>query len=402
MNPFNELTKRASYKVYYGGRGSGKSWSFARALIRFSDRWKLRILCVRELQNSINDSVHRLLRDQIEILKLVHRFEVTQTSIRNIVTGSEFLFKGMRHNIREIKSTEGVDICWAEEAQSMSAESWEILPPTIRKEGSEIWVSFNPDDENDPTYSRFVKSPPPGAIVRHVNFDQNPFFPEKMEKERQYSLGLITSARDDSERAQAQADYDHIWLGMTQRKSAAGILKRWIIEPFDTPDDVQFFHGADWGFAADPTALVRSFVKDEILYIDQETVGYGIEIDELPQLFEMIPTSRRWPIKGDSARPETISYMRNKGFNVNAAEKWPGSVEDGIAHLNGFRKIVIHPRCKHMAQEARLYSYKVDKMTGDILPIIVDKWNHCTDAIRYSLDQYIQRRGGLGVWAKLG
>jgi phage terminase large subunit len=354
------------------------------------------------LQNSINDSVHRLLRDQIDMLELAHRFDITQTSIRNISTGSEFIFKGMRHNIREIKSTEGVDICWAEEAQSMSADSWDILPPTIRKSGSEIWVTFNPDDENDPTYSRFVKSPPPDSVVRHVNFDSNPFFPETMEKERQYALSLITSARDDSERAQAQADYDHIWLGMTQRKSAAGILKRWIIEPFETPDDVQFFHGADWGFAADPTALVRSFVKDEILYIDQETVGYGIEIDELPQLFEMIPTSRRWPIKGDSARPETISYMRNKGFNINPAEKWPGSVEDGIAHLNGFRKIVIHPRCKHMAQEARLYSYKVDKMTGDILPIIVDKWNHCTDAIRYSLDQYIQRRGGLGVWAKLG
>jgi phage terminase large subunit len=399
-HPISDLLKPFRYKIFYGGRGGLKSWGFAEALIRIADEACIRVLCTRELQNSIDDSVHRLLQDTIERLGLQDRFIVENKSIRSL-TGSEFIFKGIRHNYKEIKSTEGIDICWLEEAQTVSKESWKVLIPTIRKQGSEIWASFNPDSDTDYTY-QLAMNPPPNSAVHHINYDQNPFFPETMEKERQYALSLVTSARDDSERAQAQADYDHIWLGMTQRKSAAGILKRWIIEPFDTPDDVQFFHGADWGFAADPTALVRSFVKDEILYIDQETVGYGIEIDELPQLFEMIPTSRRWPIKGDAARPETISYMRNKGFNINPAEKWPGSVEDGIAHLNGFRKIVIHPRCKHMAQEARLYSYKVDKTTGDILPIIVDKWNHCTDAIRYSLDQYIQRRGGLGVWAKLG
>lgn len=400
-HPISDLLKPFRYKVYYGGRGGLKSWSFAEALIRIADEACIRVLCTRELQNSIDDSVHRLLQDTIERLGLESRFIVENKSIRSM-TGSEFIFKGIRHNYKEIKSTEGVDICWLEEAQTVSKDSWKVLIPTIRKQGSEIWASFNPDSDTDYTYQIFVVNPPPDSAIHHINYDSNPFFPETMEKERQYSLSLISSARDDSERAQAQADYDHIWLGMTQRKSAAGILKRWVIEPFETPDDVQFFHGADWGFAADPSALVRSFIKDENLYVDAEAFGYGIEIDELPQLFRMVSTSEKWPIKADSARPETISYMRNKSFNISAADKWPGSVEDGIAHLNGFRKIIIHPRCTHVAQEARLYSYKVDKMTGDILPIIVDANNHGIDAIRYSLDKYIQRRGGMGVWAQLG
>ena len=114
-----------------------------------------------------------------------------------------------------------------------------------------------------------------------------------------------------------------------------------------------------------------------------------------------IPGAREWPIKGDNSRPETISFLRRQGFNIDAADKWQGSVEDGITHLRGFEEIIIHERCKHTAAEARLYSYKVDKLTREILPVIVDKHNHCWDAIRYSLDGYIQARGGLGVWQRL-
>lgn len=350
----------------------------------------LRILCAREFQSSIGDSVHRLLTDLIWALGLQSCFTITETAITS-TAGSLFIFKGLRKSIQEIKSLEGIDICWVEEAQSVSAESWAILKPTIRKRGSEIWISFNPAEESDPTYQQFVVNPPPNAIVRKINWDDNPWFPDTLDTERLYLKGIDQEA------------YDHIWGGNPRTITDAVIFgRRTVVEAFETPATVdRFFYGADWGFAADPTALVRSFIQGKKLFIDQEQFGFGVEIDELPQLFDSMPGTRAWPIKADGARPETISYMRRAGFNISAADKWPGSVEDGIAHLKGFEQIVIHERCKNMQQERRLYRYKVDPKTGEILPIIVDKHNHGWDAERYALDGYIQRRGGLGVWAKL-
>lgn len=139
------------------------------------------------------------------------------------------------------------------------------------------------------------------------------------------------------------------------------------------------------------------FIQDDILYIDAEAYGTGIELDETPALFDTIPTSRHWPIKADSARPETISFMARKGFRISAAKKWAGSVLDGIALLKSFTRILIHPRCKHTAEEFRMYSYKVDRANGDILPVPVDAWNHAIDAARYALDGYVKRSGGLHI-----
>lgn len=388
---FDDLRLNKRYKVYYGGRGSGKSWSLARALVKFMDTWKLRVLCAREYQNSISDSVHRLLSDQIALLGLSHRFYITQSSIKNLVTGSEAMFKGLRHNVNEIKSTEGIDICWVEEAQRVSEESWELLIPTVRKENSEIWVSFNTEDEESPTHKRFITNPPPDSVVHKVNFDQNPYFPEVLRKEMEHCKATDYDA------------YLHIWEGFPKQFTDAVIFRKKVaIETFEPPEKVRWFHGVDWGFANDPTALIRFYIHDDCLWISDEAFGYGVEIDDLPAFFrESIPTSASWPIKADGARPETISYIRRQGFNISAAEKWPGSVEDGIAHLKGFKRIVIHERCKHMRDEARLYSYKLDKQTGDILPVIVDAHNHGWDAIRYGLDGYIRSRGSAGVWAKL-
>lgn len=388
-NKFAPLLKRARYKVFYGGRGGAKSWIIARVLIRLAAQNRLRILCARQFQTSIADSVHRLLCDQIEAMGLSDQFKITDKSIESL-TGSEFLFKGLEKSIREIKSLEGIDICWVEEAQSVSNNNWEILIPTIRKEGSEIWVSFNPDDENDATYQRFVVNAQPDWVVVKVGWEDNPWFPSTLDAERRYMLATDPEA------------YEHVWGGGCRKVSEAIIFgKRVSFETFETPQGVRFHHGADWGFAADPTALVRSFIQDECLFIDQEAFGYGVEIDETPALFRSIDSSELWPIKADGARPETISYMRRHGFNIDAAEKWSGSVEDGVAHLKAFKRIIVHERCKHIGQEFRLYSYKVDKQSGDILPIIVDKHNHGIDALRYSLDGYIQRRGAMGVWAKL-
>ena len=139
----------------------------------------------------------------------------------------------------------------------------------------------------------------------------------------------------------------------------------------------------------------------ELTTADYEAYGVGVELDEMPQLYDSVPESRRWIIKADCARPETISYLKNRhGFRIEAAKKWQGSIEDGIAYLKSFDKIVIDPRCRHTADEFRLYSYKVDKITGDILPVVVDKNNHCLDAIRYALDGYITNPEAV-LWEKM-
>ena len=354
------------------------------------------IVCARQVQNTIQDSVHRLLSNQIRQMGLNDYFKITQNSIKHHLTGSEFIYKGLNSlstDSAAIKSLEGADVAWVAEAQNVNRDAWKALIPTIRKPGSEIWVEFNTGLEEEETYQRFVVNTPPDTLLKLVNYYDNPHFPEVLEKERQYAFSLIASARDDMQRAQAQADYDNIWLGAPSKIKQAAILRsKVVIQDFPTPEGVTFYHGADWGFANDPSVLIRCFIQDECLYIDYEAYGYGVEIDHTPALFDTIPTARKWPIKADSARPETISYMKRQGFNITAADKWKGSVEDGIAHLKGFKVIYIHTRCPRIAEESRNYCYKLDKNTGEILPEIVDAWNHGWDAARYSLDKYIKKK----------
>ena len=381
---FEGLFKPHRYKVYYGGRGSSKSWSVARALLLQGYAKPMRILCAREIQRSISDSVHKLLSEQLSILGLDGFYTITRDAIRG-ANGTEFIFKGLRMNPQEIKSTEGIDIAWVEEAQAVSAESWDVLIPTIRKPKSEIWLTFNPLDENDPTYQRFILNAPKDALVVKVNYDGNPAFPEVLKKEMEWLKERDYEA------------YLHIWEGEVRRHSNAVIFAgRFKVEDFETWREARFYHGADWGFAQDPTALIRCYVRDRTLYIDREAWGVGVDLDETPALFDSIETARHWPIKADNARPETISFMRRRGFHISGAKKWAGSIEDGIEYLKSM-DIVIHPRCRHTIDEFNHYSYKVDKQTGDILPVIVDAWNHCIDALRYSLDGMIKGRGQMKI-----
>lgn len=376
----------ARYKMAYGGRGSGKSWAFARMLLLRAASQPTRILCARELQNSIQDSVHQLLSDQIRIMGLTGSFAVLEGKITSRC-GSEFLFKGLRgmkNNAQALKSIEGMDVCWIEEGQTVSDASLKTLTPTIRKPGAEIWITFNPDQETDPVY-KLAMDPPAGSWVRKVNYDKNPWFhetslPEEMEWMR----------RTDPDA------YAHVWLGECRRFTEAQILRgKTRIEAFDPgPDWDGPYYGADWGFATDPTALVKLWIHDRTLYVEHEAYGVGIEIDHTPTLFDAVPGSRSHLIRADSARPETISFMCRQGFSVTSADKGKGSVEDGIAHLRGYASIVVHPRCVHFAEEARLYSYKVDRLSGDILPVPVDAHNHLIDAARYALEPIMQRGTG--------
>jgi len=315
---FEPFWEPARYKIAFGGRGSGKSTTFARALICRAAERPQRVLCARELQNSIQDSVHQLIADQIAILGLSGLFTVKEKGIYSHC-GSEFLFKGLRGtrgDASQLKSLEGVDICWIEEGQTVSKASMETLVPTIRKPGSEIWITFNPDQESDPVY-QLAMNPPDSSIVRQVNWNQNPWFPPELELERQ-------------------------WMQRT-----------------------------------DPDAYAHCWIHGGRLYIEHEAWQVGCEIDQTPALFDTVPGSREHLIRADSARPETISYMRRQGFRIIGVKKGKGSVEDGVAHLRGYEQIIIHPRCAHTAEEARLWSFKVDKLSGDVLPKLEDKNNHC-------------------------
>jgi phage terminase large subunit len=376
---FRELLTPARYKVYYGGRGSGKSHSVATALVALSVKKPLRIICAREFQNSIADSVISLLADTIRKSALPG-FTVLRNEIVHL-NGSRFAFKGLRSNIDSIKSFEGADICWVEEAQRVSEDSWKKLIPTIRKEGSEIWITMNPESEDDPTYKRFIATPPPGAIVRKVNFDANPFFTETLRQEMEYAK------RVDYE------SYEHVWLGMVKKVSNAVIFRgKYRVDRFEPPKGVRFFFGADWGFAVDPMALVRCYIDGKKLFIDHEGYEVGVEIDGIAARIARIPGMDRGPIYADSARPETISHVARRGINIHPAPKWKGSVEDGIEFLRSFEEIVIHERCVHMHEEARLYSYKTDKLTGEVLPEVEDRNNHLWDAVRYALSPYIRKK----------
>ena len=371
------MLQPARYKGAYGGRGSGKSHGVAEMAIEAHvlDP-KRRTVCVREVQKSLNQSVKRLLETKIESMNAGAYFEVQESCIKSTRGDGIILFQGMQnHTADSIKSLEGMDCAWVEEAQSMSQRSLDLLRPTIRKPGSELWFTWNPGEATDPVDVLLRgASPPPNSVIIPVNFTDNPWFPDVLREEMEY------------DRKRDPDKYAHVWLGEYVRNSEARVFKNWRIEEFEAPRDAVHRLGADWGFAVDPTTLVRCHIIGRTLYIDYEAYMVGCEITATPELFMTVPESEKWPITADSARPETISHMRKNGFpKIMPAVKGPKSVEDGIEWLKSF-DIVVHPRCTHTIDELTLYSFKTDPLTGKVIPVLEDKKNHVIDAIRYACE----------------
>lgn len=390
---YARLTQEHVYRyiVFYGGRGGGKSWAIALALLTLCSSLKLRVLCAREIQISIQDSVHKLLKDYIGRIEAFSKFfYITKTSIIGL-NGSEFIFKGVSHDPMQIKSLEAIDICWVEEAQKVSEESWNILIPTIRKGQSQFFITFNPHLEDDPTYKRFITNTPPNTYIQKVNFRDNPHFPKELKREMEYLK---------------QVDHDlylHVWEGYPRTITNAQIFKnKFEVKDFDIEDVVKdgeaiFLYGLDWGFSNDPLATLRAIIFEDCLYIDYEAGGVGIELDHTKDFIDMIPGAKENTIRADSARPESISFVKRQGYNIVSVDKWGGSVEDGIEYIRTFIKVYIHPRCKETANEFVKYSYKENKITGEILSTPLDKYNHYIDALRYALAPYIKNRLGGNV-----
>jgi len=341
-------------------------------------------VCIREIQKSLKFSAKRLIESKIRDMGVSHLFDITQTEIKRIGGSGIIIFQGMQdHTAESIKSLEGFDLALVEEAQSLSARSLELLLPTIRKENSEVWFIWNPDQPDDPVDDFLVKNIPDDAIVAHVNYLDNPFLPEVSRREAENWL-----KRDPD-------SYPHVWLGEYNTRADDQVLSgRWCVEEFEPYEDWDGpYYGADWGFATDPSTLIECWIFERNLYVFSELYAHAVETDDLPEFYKGSPYADRYVIRADNARPETISYMKKHGYpRMQAVKKWPGSVEDGISKIRSFDEIIIHPSCGHTIEEARLWKYKRDRLTGDVMPILIDKHNHCWDAIRYAISPLIKSR----------
>ena len=404
------LLTPAPYKAMHGGRGGAKSHSIATVLLLLMIESPIRVLCCREVQKSIRDSVKRLIDDKIAEMGLSNMFHSTDREIR-CINGGLFSFVGLRNTTADgIKSYEGYKIAWIEEGHTITKKSFELLDATIRSAGAEMWVSWNRNNSNDYVDYVFLGSgsPPEGSIVIQINWRDNPWFPERLKAQM---------ARDK------RLDYEyylHKWEGHLRQRSDAAVFKPPEIEDMDEdiPARLAPRHGADWGMR-DPTVLIRCYRwrdadHSPILYIAREVYKIGCEIEEIPSLFAgRCPHSpdlhpeRRWynplghkgllwgnakvsdilqhRIIGDSASPETIKYLRNRGFDIVPAIKGPGSVEEGVRFIQS-HKVVMHPDCEHAREEWDRYSYKIDKMTEEVLPELDDVDNHTVDAVRYAVE----------------
>jgi len=371
------LLAPARYKGAWGGRGSGKSHLFAEMLIEahILDPHTSSV-CVREIQKSLAQSVKRLLELKIHDLGVGDLFEIQEFVIKRRNGSGLILFQGMQNHTNDsIKSLEGFDRAWVEEAQSISQRSLDMLRPTIRKPGSELWFSWNPSSPNDPI-DQLLRgdNSPPGAVVVKVNWNDNPWFPEVLRKEMEF------------DRARDLDKFAHVWGGEYLTRSNARVFRNWRVDEFEAPANAMFRFGADWGFATDPTVLIRCYVEGRTLYIDHEAYQVGCEIVDTPDLFLTVPEAEKWPIVADSSRPETISHMKRNGFpKIMAAVKGPRSVEEGVEFLKS-HDIVVHPRCQHVVDELTHYAYKTDPATNAVLPVLEDKHNHLIDALRYALE----------------
>jgi phage terminase large subunit len=382
---FVDLFMPARHKAFYGGRGSAKSHSFATVLVLLAAQRTLLIVCARQFQNSIRDSVKELIEAKIRNLGLVDQFTIYEREIIHKGTGSRFIFIGLDRNPESAKSLEGADICWVEEARTINARSMEILIPTIRKPGSEIWWSWNPEHEDDPvddyfrgtTAKRKKKDwqPPPDSLIRQVGIEDNPWFYNTTMPNEMWHMLNGNPTR-----------YRHVWLGDYDNDYESKIFSNIVIGRMDIPKNIAPRYGMDFGFGSDPSFVVKVYVINSLrrIYIAKEFMG-RIPLRDLPSAMDTVVESRDDFIRADSSQPGTIDHLNSQGFNLVGAKKGPGSVKSGITWLQGYT-IFIDPECEHMREEARLYSWQVDRLTGKRLSVPVDAHNHGWDATRYATE----------------
>jgi phage terminase large subunit len=384
------------YKVIYGGRGKGGSWGIARALLIKALEKPLRILCTREIQKTISESVHQLLCDQIALLGLGDFYKVTETAIEGR-NGTLFTFSGLRQlDATKIKSFEGYDLVWVEEAESITQRSWDILIPTIRKDGSEIWVNFNPQLDSDETWVRFIETPSSDTVLISMSYRDNPWFPVELEKERVKLLSLVESGK------RARQDYDNIWEGKPRQVLEGAIYANEIIAaitskrirplPYDPLLKVHTIWDLGWndsmsiGFCQRLHSEIRwiDFLEDSHKTYD----WYAAEIK-----------SKRYnlgkcllPFDGRAKNPQTglsaEQILRKLGMDAHAAIK-AHSVEEGIkgVRLKFPQMYFDEVRCKPLIDHLRRYRRAIPSTTNEPQSPLHDEHSHAADMVRYAVER---------------
>jgi phage terminase large subunit len=374
------------YKVARGGRGSGKSWGFARALLILGAKQRMRILCTREVQKSIKDSVHKLLSDQIQALGLESFYDILETTIRGR-NGTEFLFAGLStQTIESIKSFEGIDVCWVEEGQKVSKRSWTILIPTIRKDGSEIWVSFNPELDDDETYLRFVVNPPPDCISIEMNYGDNPWFPSVLEQERLHAKATLSAD-----------EYENIWEGRCKAAVDGAIYATEVREsiergricnvPYDPKLKVHAVFDLGWNDCMSIILAQRHLSEIRVIeYIEDNHKTLDWYSGEL--------RNRRFnwgkvylPHDGAHGDYKTgksaEQIMRELGWSVSLCPNQP--VETGIKNARRIFDRVYFDKGKteRLIQCLRRYRRTIPVSTNEPGAPLHDEYSHGADAFRY-------------------
>lgn len=365
--------------ILEGGRGGAKSHSVADLFLLWGMEKKERFVCLREVQESIEQSVYRLLVDKIT--EHNYPYMVFSNKIVCPLTETEFYFHGLSGRTAvNIKSFEGATWAWVEEGQTVSKKSLDILIPTIRKEGSKIVFTLNREepDPGEPVIAEFCQFPSPDVLHIYITYKDNPFLPDTL-------LAEVKRCIEKSRRTGDWSDYNHIWLGKPLTRKSK-IFNNYRVKDFTELEKTfdNYREGLDWGFATDPLAWsVQHFDRKRLrLYICDELYLYG---HSNALAFEKIKAKTRGArIIADSSEPKSISEAQNSGVYIAGAKKGQGSVEHGIKFMQSL-EIIIHPRCTNTKIEFDKYRYKEDKL-GNVLPEPVDKFNHLIDEIRYSLE----------------
>jgi phage terminase large subunit len=371
------------YKVAYGGRGSGKSWGFARALLLQAANKTLRVLCAREVQRSIKNSVHQLLSDQIQSLGLGQFYEVLDSEIRGL-NGSLFVFTGLANNTAEsIKSYEGIDRVWCEEAQTISRKSWDILIPTIRKPKSEIWVSFNPGLDTDDTYLRYCVNPPENAKVVKLNYMDNPWFSEVLEIERLHS-------------EKTNPDYENIWLGDCKAAVDGAIYSNEIREaqennrittvPYDPMMKVHVVMDLGWNDSMSVILCQKGISDLRIIgYIedDHRTLdSYSAQLKNLSYNWGTMFLPHDGQSKDFKHGISAEEIMKKLGWDIRIVPK--ADIESGIklARMN-FHRIYFDKSAQRLVECLKNYRRSINSATNEPGAPLHDEFSHGADAFRY-------------------
>jgi phage terminase large subunit len=396
------LFEPAPYKVAHGGRGSGKSWGVARALLILGAQKSLRILCAREVQKSIDDSVHTLLKDQISVLGLEEFYEVLQYEIRG-KNGTSFVYAGLaQHTVTTIKSFEGVDICWVEEAQAVSKTSWNVLRPTIRKPGSEIWITFNPELETDITYQMFVVDPPTGSVVREMNYMDNPWFTDKLEQERLDCLN------------KQPKDYDNIWLGKCKPAVAGAIYYDEVSKaegegricnvPYDPMLKVHVVFDLGWNDAMSICLVQRNASEIRIIENIEDSHKTLDDYSETLKAKRMNWGKVFLPHDGfnrDFKTGKSSEEILNAlGWDVVPKDQIVQmSVEEGIRAVRMMfgRMYIDKSKAEKLVQCAKRYRRSINQQTKEPGAPMHDAWSHGADCLRYvavNADSFVNEEWG--------